>query len=102
MTATTFFAIQTTDKPGLAQLRTELRPVHLEYLKSQQHRIVAAGALLQDDGSPDEGGILLIQATDRADAERFANDDPYTQGGLFQSVKVTRWRKAFFDGQCLV
>ncbi len=102
MTATVFFAIQTTDKPGHAQLRTDLRPAHLDYLKSQQHRLVAAGALLEDDGTPSTGGILLIQATDRADAERFANDDPYTQGGLFESVKITRWRKAFFDGQCLV
>ncbi|WP_326533976.1 YciI family protein [Pseudorhodoferax sp.] len=99
---TVYFAIQTTDKPGHAHIRADVRPAHLQYLKAHVHRFVAAGALLEDDGSPGTGGILLIAATDRADAERFAAEDPYTLAGLFETVKVTRWRKAFFDGQCLV
>lgn len=97
-----YFAIQTIDKPGHAQLRADLRAAHLDYLKAHQPRLQAAGALLEDDGSTGAGGILLVAAEDRADAEQFAAQDPYALGGLFQSVTVTRWRKAFFDGQCLV
>ena len=99
----TYFAIQTLDKPGHAQLRADVRAEHLVYLKAHVRRLAAAGGLLEDDGvATAGGGILLIEATDRADAERFAHEDPYAKAGLFQSITVTRWRKAFFDGQCLV
>ena len=97
-----YFAIQTIDKPGHAHMRADLRATHLDYLKANVRRLQAAGALLDDEGNAGAGGILLIEAEDRADAERFAAQDPYALGGLFQSVTVTRWRKAFFDGQCLV
>lgn len=96
------YAIQTVDKPGQSQLRAELRARHVEYLKANQHKLLAAGALTDDDGTGGSGGILIIDTDDRAEAERFAADDPFTQGGLFAKLTVTRWRKAFFDGKCLI
>lgn len=96
------YAIQTVDKPGHGQLRAELRARHVEYLKANQHRLLAAGALIDDDGSGGSGGILIVDTDDRAEAERFAAEDPFTLGGLFEKVTVTRWRKAFFDGKCLI
>lgn len=96
------YAIQTLDKPGTAALRASTRAAHLDYLKANQHLLLAAGALIDDDGTGGNGGILLIDTDDRAAAERFIAEDPFTKAGLFQSVAVTRWRKAFFDGKCLV
>ena len=96
------YAIQTVDKPGRGPLRAELRARHVEYLKANQHRLLAAGALTDDDGTGGSGGILIVDTDDRAEAERFAAEDPFTQGGLFEKVTVTRWRKAFFDGKCLI
>ena len=96
------YAIVTTDKPNHAELRTSVRAEHLVYLKSQQHLLLAAGALLKDDGSTGEGGILLVDTDDRAVAEKFIADDPYAKAGLFQNVVISRWRKAFFDGKALV
>jgi hypothetical protein len=81
------YAIQTTDKPGTAELRLSERPAHLEYLTANQHLLLAAGALIEDDG---------------AVAEQFIANDPFTKAGLFEKVTVTRWRKAFFDGRKLV
>ncbi|MEQ1882889.1 MAG: YciI family protein, partial [Burkholderiales bacterium] len=43
------YAIQTTDKPGSAQLRTDTRAAHLEYLTKNKHLLLAAGALIDDD-----------------------------------------------------
>ena len=43
-----------------------------------------------------------MDTDDRAVAERFIAEDPFTLAGLFEKVTVTRWRKAFFDGKCLV
>jgi uncharacterized protein YciI len=96
------YAIQTVDKPGTANLRASTRPAHLDYLKAHQHVLLAAGALIDDDGTGGKGGILLVDTDDRAVAERFIAEDPFTKAGLFEKVTVTRWRKAFFDGKCLV
>jgi len=96
------YAIQTTDKPGTAELRLSERPAHLEYLTANQHLLLAAGALIDDDGTGGKGGILLVDTDDRAVAEQFIANDPFTKAGLFEKVTVTRWRKAFFDGRKLV
>ena len=96
------YAIITHDKPGHAEVRASNRATHIEYLKANQQMLLAAGALLADDGSPGEGGLLLVDTDDRAVAERFIADDPFTKAGLFEKVVVTRWRKAFFDGKSLL
>lgn len=96
------YAIITQDKPGQADLRASTRAVHLDYLRANQHLLLAAGGILEDDGSPGPGGILLVDTDERSVAERFIADDPFTKVGLFEKITVTRWRKAFFDKQCLV
>lgn len=96
------YAIQLQDKPGSAELRAAQRPAHLDYLTRNQHLLLAAGALINDDGTGGDGGILLLDTEDRAVAERFINEDPFTKAGLFQNVTVTRWRKAFFNKEKLV
>lgn len=96
------YAIQSIDKPGHTQLRADKRPEHLAYLKSHVARLIAAGGLLEDDATGGKGGIILLDTDDRAEAERFAAEDPYTLAGLFEKVTITRWRKAFLDGQCLL
>ena len=37
----------------------------------------------------------LPPGMDRAAAEKFAANDPYRKAGLFQSVNITGWRKAY-------
>mgnify|MGYP006268647045 CR=1 FL=1 len=96
------YASQPQDKPGSAQRRAATRPAHLEYLTTNQHLLLAAGALINDDGTGGNGGILLIDTDDRAVAERFIAEDPFTKAGLFEKIAVTRWRKAFFDKKRLV
>lgn len=96
------YAIQTRDKPGASAIRAAHRHAHIDYLTAHKHLLLAAGALISDDGSGGHGGILLVDTDDRAQAERFVADDPFTKAGLFEQVTVTRWRKAFFDGERLI
>jgi uncharacterized protein len=96
------YAIQTLDKPNAAELRAANRPAHLEYLTANQHLLLAAGALINDDGTGGSGGLIIVDTDERAAAERFINEDPFTKAGLFQKVTVTRWRKAFFNKERLV
>ena len=96
------YAIQFTDKPGSAELRAANRPAHLDYLTAHKHEILAGGALTDDAGNGGHGGIIILATDDRAAAERFVAEDPFTKAGLFEKIVVTRWRKAFFDGERLV
>lgn len=96
------YAIITFDKPNSLDIRAAARDEHVAYLKSNQHRLIAAGGLIEDDTTGGLGGIFLVDTDDRADAEKFANDDPFNKAGLFEKTLVIRWRKAFFDGNCLI
>ncbi len=96
------YAIQTKDKPDHGHLRAELRDQHLAYLDSHVGTLLAAGALIDDDGTGGHGGILIVDTDDRAEAEAFVAGDPFSKAGLFESVTVTRWRKAFFNFENLL
>lgn len=96
------YVIITEDKPASLELRMRLREAHLAYLTRHAVRLLAAGALIEDDGTGGHGGVIIHDTDDRAEAERFIAEDPFTKGGLFARVTVTRWRKAFFDGRRLV
>jgi uncharacterized protein len=96
------YAIITRDKANSVQLRNEARAEHLEYLTRHQKKLLAAGAQVDDDGQGGYGGIILVDTEDRAEAEAFIRDDPFTKAGLFCGIEVVRWRKAFFDGKRLI
>jgi uncharacterized protein len=96
------YVVQTKDKTGSSQIRADNRAAHIEYLTTQKHLLLAAGALIEDDGTGGNGGVLIVDTDDRKEAERFINNDPFTKAGLFEKVTITRWRKAFFDKQKLI
>ena len=96
------YAIQTQDKAGAAKIRADNRAAHIDYLTTNKHLLLAAGALIEDDGTGGNGGILIVDTDDRNEAERFIANDPFSKAGLFEKVTITRWRKAFFDKQRLI
>jgi uncharacterized protein YciI len=91
------WAIHAVDKPNSTDLRMSLRPAHLDYLKAQDRLIVLAGATLTDDGGTMTGSLFVIDAADRAAAQAFSANDPFTKGGLFGSVTITRMRKGIWN-----
>jgi uncharacterized protein YciI len=96
------YVIITEDKPNSLALRNEVRAVHIDYLTANQHRLLAAGAQIDDDGTGGSGGVIIVDTDDRKEAEDFIANDPFTKAGLFTDIKVTRWRKAFFNFERLV
>jgi uncharacterized protein YciI len=91
------FLIDADDREGAADLRRQIRPDHLVFLTGCETRLLAAGAKLADDGATALGSFYILDTDERADAEAFIAEDPYSKAGLFGSVRITRWRKAFFD-----
>lgn len=88
------FVIHCVDKPDHGQVRADNRPAHLEHLKAHGEQIITAGPTLDDDGAPN-GSVLIVEFADRAAAEKFAADDPYSKAGLFQRVEIKPWKKTF-------
>ena len=84
------YAILTTDKPDHLRVRNENRPVHLEYLVTNQHRL------------PAQGGLTIIDTDDRSEAEAFIAGDRFPRASLFENVTVNRWRKAFSNFEKLI
>jgi uncharacterized protein YciI len=91
------FVLICTDKPGSLDLRLASRPQHLAYLETYQSKLVSAGALLNAEDRP-AGSLLIIDVADRAEAEGFAEADPYNKSGLFESVVIRPYRQVFRDG----
>lgn len=96
------YVIMTTSDPATLAQREALRPAHVEYLRANQALILAAGGLLEDDGTRGHGGVIILDTDERQVAERFVAGDPFSKAGLFATVRIARWRKAFFNFECLV
>jgi uncharacterized protein YciI len=92
------FVLVCTDKPGSLDLRLATRPQHLAYLETYVSRLIQTGPMLDLDSRPC-GSLLVIDVADRAEAEGFAEADPYNKAGLFESVVIRPYRQIFKDGE---
>lgn len=80
------------DKKDSLELRLANRDAHLAYVGQQSERIRFAGPLLADDEETMIGSLLIVEFETRDDAIQFADDDPYTQAGLFESVAISPFK----------
>lgn len=79
------FVIIGHDGPNAKELRPRLRADHLAHLGEEDRagRVKLAGPLTDGHGS-----LIVIEAASEAAARKLANDDPYTRGGVFESVEI--------------
>lgn len=94
------FAIARRDKPGMGEKRAELLEAHAAYQKGFMDRITFGGGLVADGTDVDSfeygpegirdvtGNILVLDVPDREAAEAFHANDPYTLGGVFETVII--------------
>jgi uncharacterized protein YciI len=71
------------------------RSIHLERLKNldRKGKLILAGPFKDKTGS-----LIVIEAESLADAEHFAQEDPYTIHGVFQEVEIHPFEQVFPDG----
>lgn len=94
------YIIETFDKPEHQHVRQAQRTAHLAFLERHKALLLACGAKLADDGQDLGGGLYVVALDTREAAQRFIESDPFHAAGLFERVTLTRWRKAYVDGQC--
>ena len=91
------YIIQTKDKPHQLETRRKLESKHRAYLDDNESMILAAGALLDDEGNDVGGGVYIISVDSREAADNFIANDPFNQADLFAEITIDRWRKAYFN-----
>ncbi|MBB1603560.1 YciI family protein [Variovorax sp. UMC13] len=82
------FVFHLLDRADAGELRLRVRPEHKAYLAAVADRIAFAGPLTSDNGQTMIGSLLAIDFPDRAAAERWQADEPFTRAGVYQSASV--------------
>lgn len=88
------------DRPGSLEQRLAARPEHLSRLEALRDtgRLVLAGPLPAVD-SPDpgpagfSGSLIVAEFPSLAEAEAWANSDPYLTAGVFSEVRVHPFKR---------
>ena len=96
------YAIIATDADGSLENRLAARPQHLQRLQALQDagRLIIAGPHpaidSEDPGSAGFTGSLIVAEFDSlADAQAWADADPYQAAGVYTSVIVKPFKKVF-------
>lgn len=95
-----WYAIISQDVPDSLEKRLSVRPAHLQRLQE----LTAAGRLLiagphpaidsEDPGSAGFSGSLVVaEFASLAEAQAWADADPYVSAGVYQQVTVKPFRK---------
>ena len=95
-----WYAIISQDVPDSLEKRLSVRPAHLQRLQD----LTAAGRLLiagphpaidsEDPGSAGfTGSLVVTEFASLADAQAWADADPYVSAGVYQQVTVKPFRK---------
>ena len=80
------------DGPNGAALRPQLRETHLNNLRP----LVAQGKVKLAGPFTDGGGSLIVlDVESETEARAFAQNDPYTTGGVFDRIEVRPFRQVF-------
>ncbi|WFF39455.1 YciI family protein [Moraxella nasibovis] len=85
------FAIIGHDVADSTAKRAEIRPAHLERLTAlhAQNRLVIAGPTPIAHGKPAmSGSFIIAHFDDLAQAQAWANDEPYLHGGVYSHVEI--------------
>jgi uncharacterized protein YciI len=97
-----FYAIVGQDVPDSLAKRLSARPAHLERLQTLQQagRLLLAGPFpaidSNDPGAAGFSGSLIVAEFDtQADAQAWADADPYLATGVYAGVSVKPFKKVF-------
>jgi uncharacterized protein YciI len=83
-------ALICTDKPDHLQVRLDNRAAHLAHIEASGV-VEMAGPFLNDGTMT--GSLVVLNVGTLAEAQAWADADPYAVAGLFSSVMISEWKK---------
>ena len=97
-----FYAIVGQDVPDSLNLRLAARPAHVDRLQALQQvgRLLLAGPFPAIDGNEPgsagfSGSLIVAEFDTLADAQAWADADPYVTAGVYADVSVKPFKKVF-------
>ncbi|MEV8372178.1 YciI family protein [Kribbella sp. NPDC056861] len=78
------------DKPGVLPGLMEKAEAHWSYMDQYADRLILRGPTLTDDAEEHTGSVHVVDVDDRAEAERFAYEEPYWSAGFYQPLTVVQ------------
>lgn len=93
------YAISFIDDPDVLEKKKATRPVHLEYVMANAHRIITSGGIFPDEDDFPNGGLILLEVATRTEAVDYIENDPFFKAGIFSTYTIRRWKKFIFDGK---
>jgi uncharacterized protein len=91
------WAVYCIDNADTEALRAEHLVVHRKYLDEWNTRIFFSGPLQSDDAKTSLGSLFILNVKDRAEAELYANSEPFNKNGVYKSVTIHRMRKGRYS-----
>ena len=95
-----WYAIISEDVENSLELRKSVRPAHLERVRTlvDEGRLLIAGPHPAVDGTEPgpagfTGSLIIAEFESLADAENWANEDPYVQAGVYSKVTVKPFKQ---------
>jgi hypothetical protein len=88
------FSVFTLDKANSADKRKSVHGEHVAHLKKAKDygvTITVGGPLMSDDGTSAIGSLMVLEAPDRASAEKFNTADPFHRNGVWGKVEIRRF-----------
>ena len=90
--------IKAYDGEGKLDKRMEVRPRHLEGMKTLGKRIIAAGGLLDEEGRM-KGSALILEFENRAALDDYLAHEPYVTEGVWQKIDVDPMNVVILNGE---
>lgn len=94
------FVVQCTDHDNVLEKRMEVRPAHLERLNvlNEQGRLIVAGPMPKDASDTSKGfygSTIIVDFASREALDEWLADEPYVHAGVYKSIDVKPFIKAF-------
>lgn len=87
-----YFILTCVDKAGALDVRVSTRPAHLAYLAGFKENVKLAGPLLDQVEGNMIGSHFILSFETQAQAQSFADSDPFALAGLFDHSSLTPYR----------
>ncbi|MFH9609166.1 YciI family protein [Streptomyces sp. NPDC017448] len=82
------FYVYAHDQPEVANQLQELCEEHWSYMDRFDGRLILRGPTVSDDGEEHTGSVHVVDLVERAEAERFAREEPFWKAGLYRDLLV--------------
>ncbi len=91
------YVIQFLDDANVREKKQTVRPIHIEYVMKNAHRIITSGGFFPDDDDFPTGGLIILDVETRKEAIDYIENDPFYLNGIFSQYRISRWKKFIFD-----